>query len=107
MGIKTALTEEEELALCDYISYMANRGFAQSVPQLLGFPWCIAKERGKGEVFAKTGPSRKWWRGFKNMHPDISLRRPDALNRGRASLGNVNALREYFDLLKIPLIQTI
>lgn len=100
MGVKTALTSEEDLALCNYITYMASRGFPLSVDQLLGFAWCIAKERGKESVFCKTGPSRKWWRGFKRRHPDLRLRRPDALDRGRACLGNVNAVRDYFELLK-------
>lgn len=100
MGVKTALTTDEESALCSYISYMANRGFPLSIQQLMGFAWCIAKERGREHVFTKSGPSRKWWQGFKKRHPDLSLRRPDALDRGRACLGNVNALREYFQLLK-------
>ncbi|KAL4221115.1 hypothetical protein ACF0H5_019375 [Mactra antiquata] len=58
MGVKTALTEDEELALCNYISYMANRGFPLSISQLLGFAWCIGKERNKENVFTKTGPSQ-------------------------------------------------
>lgn len=100
MGVKTALTEDEELALCNYISYMANRGFPLTIQQLIGFAWCIAREHGKESVFTKSGPSRKWWKGFKNRHPDLSLRRPDPLDRGRACFGNVNAIRDYFQLLK-------
>lgn len=100
MGVQTALTTEEESALVNYIDYMANRGFPLSIPQVLGFAWYIAKEKGKGDSFQKTGPSRKWWRGFKRRHPNLGLRRPDALDRGRASMGNVNSLRDYFELLK-------
>ncbi|XP_060560017.1 jerky protein homolog-like [Ruditapes philippinarum] len=100
MGVKTALTDEEETALCNYITYMANRGFPLSAPQLLGFELCIAKERNKEGVFTKNGPSRKWLRGFKRRHPNLNLRCPDALDRGRACLGNVNTLRDYFELLK-------
>jgi len=100
MGANTALNDEEENALCSYISYMANRGFPLSIPQLMGFAWCIAKERGKSEVFSEHGPSRKWWLGFKARHPDLGLRRPDPLDRGRASLGSVETIREYFALLR-------
>ena len=99
MGVKTALSSEEESALCNYITYMANRGFPLTIQQILGFAWCIAKEHGK-RVFTKNGPSRNWWRFFKKRHPELKLRRPDALDRGRAALGNVGALRDYFKLLK-------
>jgi hypothetical protein len=57
MGVKTVLTDDKEIALCNYITYMANRGFPLSVPQLLGFAWCIAKERNKEDIFTKNGPS--------------------------------------------------
>ncbi|WAR11772.1 hypothetical protein MAR_025952 [Mya arenaria] len=67
---------------------MDNRGFPLSIKQVLGFAWCIAKEHGKCDVFIKIGPSRDRWNGFKTRHPDLWLRRPDALDRGRASLGN-------------------
>ncbi|WAQ96793.1 hypothetical protein MAR_029483, partial [Mya arenaria] len=46
------------------------------------------KERGKGDVFKKTGPSKKWWRGFKQRHPELRLRRPDSLDRGRDTMWN-------------------
>ncbi|KAH3835204.1 hypothetical protein DPMN_108552 [Dreissena polymorpha] len=100
MGVDTALTTDEEDALVSYIGYMANRGFPLSIQQLIGFAWCIAKERGRGDVFSDSGPSRSWWNGFKSRHPGLGLRRPDSLDRGTASLGSVNALREYFSLLK-------
>ncbi|WAR02487.1 hypothetical protein MAR_009045 [Mya arenaria] len=79
---------------------MAKRGFPLTIGQVTGFAWCIAKERGKGDVFKKTGPSKKWWRGFKQRHPELRLRRPDSLERGRVTMGNVHSIREYFTILK-------
>lgn len=100
MGPSTALTLDEDTSLVHYIEYMAKRGFPLSITQILGYAFCIAKERGKGDIFKKSGPSKKWWRGFKKRHPNLGLRRPDALDRGRAGWSSVESLREYFKLLK-------
>lgn len=59
----------------------------------------IAQGANKRHVFGPNGPSEKWWRGFKGRHPDISLRRPDQLDRGRTRMANENVVREYFELL--------
>ena len=103
MGAATALDESEEEALVNYISYMAHRGFPLNVSQVCGYAWCIAKEHNKARVFSEKGPSGKWWRGFKSRHPDIALRRPDALDRGRAAMGNVAVMKDYFELLQSTL----
>ena len=100
MGAITILDIEEEIALISYITYMAARGFSLSVAQTSGFAWCIAKEHNKVHLFSWKGPSDKWWRGFKSRHPEISLRRPDQLDRGRAAMGNINGLKDYFQSLK-------
>jgi hypothetical protein len=99
-GNKTALTAEEENSLVSYIEYMAKRGFPLTIPLVSGFAWCIPKQRGKGDVFTKCGPTKRWWQGFQKRHPQLRLRSPDSLDRGRASMGNVYSLREYFALLK-------
>ncbi|VDI13101.1 Hypothetical predicted protein [Mytilus galloprovincialis] len=104
MGASTVLTSEDEISLVNYIEYMAQRGFPRSVSQVIGFAWCIAKEHPGARVFNESGPTEKWWRGFKKRQPKISLRRPDPLDRGRAAMGNVETMRDYFfKLLKSTL----
>lgn len=103
MGANTVLKPEDEISLVHYIEYMAQRGFPLSVSQVKGFAWCIAKEHPNERIFRESGPSEKWWRGFKKRHPDIALRRPDQLDRGRAAMGNVNVMKDYFQLLKSTL----
>ena len=99
MGAPTALSTEEETSLVKYVEYMAGRGFPLTVDQLCSFAFAIAKSAGKSDVFSESGPSQMWWRGFKNRHPNIRLRRPDILDRGRSAMTNVTVLSEYFELL--------
>ncbi|VDI23515.1 Hypothetical predicted protein [Mytilus galloprovincialis] len=100
MGASTVLTPEDEISLVNYIEYMAQRGFLLSVSQAIGFALCIAKEHPGARVFNESGPTEKWWRGFEKRQPEISLRRPDPLDRGRAAMGNVETMRDYLKLLK-------
>lgn len=103
MGASTYLSAEDETSLCNYIDYMAKRGFPLTISDIKGFAFSIAKERGHADTFEKDGPSRKWWRGFKKRHPEFGLRRTDALDRGRAVMGSTHVIKGYFDLLKATL----
>ncbi|VDI05778.1 Hypothetical predicted protein [Mytilus galloprovincialis] len=73
MGASTVLTSEDEISLVNYIEYMAQRGFPLSVSQVIGFAWCIAKEHPGARVFNESGPTEKWWRGFKKDNPKYHL----------------------------------
>ena len=103
MGASTVLTSKDEISLVNYIEYMAQRGFPLSVSQVIGFAWCIAKEHPGARVFNESGPTEKWWRGFKKRQPEVSLKRPDPLDRGRAAMGNVETMRDDLKLLKSTL----
>ena len=53
------------------------------------------------EKFCKTGPSEKWWRGFKKRHhEDITLQKSDNLDRGRARMANSVVIERHFKTLK-------
>lgn len=99
-GVCTVLSESDEVALKNYIKYMAQRGFPLSISQVKGFALCIANKSNGNNKFAAQGPSKAWWRNFRRRHPDLGLRRPDALDRGRSSLGNIEVIRSYFELLE-------
>ena len=102
-GSSTFLTPEEELSLCNFISFMAKRAFPLSIQQIINYAWCIDKKSGKNR-FGSSGPSETWWKGFKGRHPEaVKLRKPDSLDRGRAIFGTVSRLRHYFQVLKTAL----
>lgn len=48
VGVQAASSSDEENALLNYIDYMSQSEFPLSIHKLLGFAWCIAKERGAG-----------------------------------------------------------
>lgn len=100
IGRRTALTPQQEDDLCQFVDYMAGRGFPLTINQVLGYAWCIDKLSGS-QVFGVNGPSQKWWANFKKRHiNDIRLRRADRLDRGRALFSTVTIISDYFKLLK-------
>ena len=100
-GPSTILTAEEEGYLVIYIQYMAKRCFPLSITQIRGFAWAIVMKSGRTKQFKGSGPSEKWWRGFKNRHAnEITLRNPDNLDRGRGRMANAIVIERHFKTLK-------
>ena len=88
-GHPTVLTQKEEKARFSYIEYMAKQRFPLNIKQIKDFAWAIALKRERKKQFPKTGPSEKWWRGFKGRQKDaITLRKPDNLDCGKACMAN-------------------
>lgn len=62
------------------------------------FAWAIAIRSGKDDYFRKEGPSEHWWGGFRQRHPELTLRKPDKLEQSRAESLNPEVV-QYFELL--------
>ena len=54
---------------------------------------------GKADSFGTEGPSEHWWGGFRQRHPELTLRKPDKLERSRAEALNPDVVKQYFELL--------
>ena len=50
--------------------------------------------------FGDKGPTLKWWRGFRDGHKELSLRKVEAIDRGRAANAKEDIIQEYFDVLE-------
>lgn len=98
-GPKTVLSKEEEDALCTYLIYMAEHGFLLTPKMVMAFAWAIAIRSGKSSGFSSSGPTKRWWLGFRRRHPKL-LRKVDKLERSRAECLSPEIVREYFELLK-------
>ena len=84
-GRKTELTEDEESILVDYCMFMAKCSHPLTVPVVKACVWAIVRKSYRPSRFHATNcPSWKWWQGFKKRHPEISLRKPDNIDRGRS-----------------------
>lgn len=49
-----------------------------------------------GPQFGEDGPGRKWTESFFNRHPELSIRIPEYLHRGRASVSE-SKIRKWFE----------
>ena len=68
---------------------MGKQRFPLNIKQIQGFALAIALKSERKKQFPKTGPSEKWWRGFKGRQKDaITLRKPDNLDCGKACMAN-------------------
>ena len=99
-GVSTVLTAKEESALVSYLVYMANRGYPLTHTLTKAFAMAIAVRSGNEGRFGKDGPSEHWWTGFRQRHPEVTLRKPDKLERSRADALNPVVVKQYFELLE-------
>ena len=79
---------------------MASHPFPLNIRQIKGFAWAILIRSGHEKQFKEGGPAEKWWRGFKERHPDLSLSTPDSLDKGQSQMANENVVKSYFNTLK-------
>ena len=64
------------------------------------------KKSGRKGQFVDSGPSEKWWRGFKKRHQAaITLSTPDNLHRGRGRMANQTVIDRHFESLKKLMIK--
>ena len=98
-GVSTVLTAKEESALVVYLVYMAQRGYPLTRTLTKAFAMAIAVRSGNEGRFGKEGPSGHWWTGFRQRHPEVTLRKPDKLERSCADALNPVVVKEYFELL--------
>ena len=101
IGRKCALSEAEEASLVHYIRYMYQHRFPVTKTQVQGLAWAIDKTRPpENQVFGEGGPSLHWWRGFRDRHSDLMLRKPESVSRGRVQNATQENIDDYFETLK-------
>ena len=105
-GLSTALSQEEEKSLTEYLPYMSTSGFPLTRTMVKACAWAIAKRSNTHTRFnPDLGPGDHWWHLLKQRHPELTLRRVDMLHRSRAEALNPHIVKEFFDLLHKTLTQ--
>ena len=102
-GRTTELTAEEEIVLVNYIKYMASISQPLTTSAIKLFAWAISKRSNrKHSPFNEDfSPGAKWWWKFYKRHQkDITLRKPDTLDRGRSRMANIKVMNNHFAKLK-------
>ncbi|CAH1240842.1 Hypp6116 [Branchiostoma lanceolatum] len=59
-----------------------------------------AKAKGEKPRFKETVPRKRWWKGFKGRHPDLTLRSPDQLDKERALSSTPKAVFDHYERLE-------
>ena len=94
------LSQDDEEALVEYIRYMDAIGHPLGISEIKTFAWSISKRSINPDCFGDNGPSHKWWRGFRLRHKNLTLRKPDKLDRRRNNTAKRSVVREHFEKLK-------
>ena len=96
------ISEEQQRGYHHYIKYMASIGQPLTVQMIKAFAWSIAKKykNRKRNFDPDTGPGHNWWSFHKRRVKDVTVRKPDAIDRGRARMANVNVMKQHFDKLR-------
>ena len=81
---------------------MASISQPLTVSAIKVFAWTIANRGGQKNRFNKTsGPGHTWWAKFRKRHKnEITLRKPDTLDRGRARMANQHVMNNHFTKLR-------
>ena len=99
IGRPAALTKEEEASLSGYVSYMYDRRFPIDREQVIRLAWAIdLKKEEADRAFGNKGPSMHWWRGFRDRHPELTLRKSETVGSGCVVTADV--VQEYFNTLE-------
>ena len=101
-GRLTELNKDEEQSLVTYIKYMAAIAHPLSVTAIKAFAWEISKRNNNKSRFHPTkGPSHRWWSSFRGRHKkEITIRKPDSIDRGRSQICSETVINQHFDLLE-------
>ena len=99
VGRPGALSKADEDSLVHYIKYMYERRFPVERSQVLSLAWAIDLKM-EQRSFGENGPSLHWWRGFRDRHPELSLRKAESVDRCRVSNATEENIGNYFDVLE-------
>lgn len=85
-----------------HVLQAAEQGFGVTRQQLLYKVGRMCKDIGLKTPFSGGIPGKFWWEGFKQRHPEVTLRTPEALSTSRARCMNPVVVGRYFiDLDKL------
>ena len=92
-GPSTVLTWEEEDKLCQYCLDMADMGYGLTIEVIA---YRIAAGSGRSHPFKEGSAGRDWYEGFLRRHPQLSLRKPEALSYARAKNANAKVVEDFY-----------
>jgi len=95
-GPSTVLSCVEEDKLCQYCLDMADMGYGLTTEDIKVIAYRIAASSGRPHPFKESSAGRDWYEGFMKRHPQLSLRKPEALSYARAKNANAKVIENFF-----------
>ena len=97
IGRPPAIADEE--AIVRYCVYLAEHRYPVTRGQVIALAWAVSLRENQ-DAFGGGGPSLKWWRGFRKRHPELTLRKPEYIDRGRFGNATDDIINDYFTTLE-------
>lgn len=97
-GPPTILTDEEEAEIVQWCKDMANIGHGLQVSQLKSTVAHLVGVR--PNPFTNGIPGRSWWVGFRQRHPDLTIRTPEGVDTDRAIMLWPEIVSSFYDNLE-------
>lgn len=98
-GRKPVIPAEVEQKIVHQVTGLAECGFGMSRNNLLIKSGELCKQANITTPFTNGTPGKSWWKGMKNRHPELTIRKPEKLGSLRARMLNREVVGHYFDSL--------
>ena len=99
-GPETVLEEKEEAVLVSWLFDLARKGFPRKKDDLRSAVGEYMKKfSGRKNPFVDGIPGRKWYTGFLNRHPEISVRTSEFVSKASAVVSEKD-IRGWFRAIK-------
>lgn len=101
-GRPTQLTSLEEFALVEWIVEMSDRGLSAGKAEVIEKAKKMFKRRKKRRGINRTPfkGGKDWWKGFRGRWSEISMRKSQALDKGRAAVMSKEIVASFYDSLQ-------
>ena len=102
MGARPYLNGAEEKELENFLFAISNVGFGKTRAHVMMYTEKVAREKG---ILRKDHVTSRWFNSFCKRHRDISLHKGDSMAAVRFCCTNVEAIQNYYKLLKTTLTE--
>lgn len=99
-GRATVLNWEDELELEQCLIARAKMGYPCDKRELLDLVGNYVHEKGIANPFRGGKPGQKWYKGFMNRHPTLSLKKPEQIQKVRITSRDPLIIFLFFDTLE-------
>lgn len=104
-GPKQLLSKAAEAELYEFIKKCQKLSVPRSRQQIMQDAWLLATKNGQPHAFGVDGPTTGWLLRFLGRHPDLVLRKAEALSKAAACV-NANDVKAWFTAIEKELTET-